>query len=290
MMIKYQYQVIRYIHDQFTGEFGNIGVVLYSPSKNYLACKVVNRYARLSEFFGDINGHFLLSGLKRLEIAISKIAEDPNTFLAGKKSEQGLDLITSHILPKDDSALQFTDVVHGIDIDPEITLHDLFERIVERYNADDYASRHTDQYAWSKIYKNYFDKYGITKQLKKHKVVANNNDEIVFDKAWKNGVWNCYQTLSFDLKTDDAVKNKIYKWSGIIRALENAGESINLFFLTTSPKHKELENLIEDTLTVSDQALRVDIIKEDKADDFAANVRKEMEKSNILGPADDEPF
>ena len=31
MMKPYQYQVIRYTHDRVTGEFVNVGVVLYVP-------------------------------------------------------------------------------------------------------------------------------------------------------------------------------------------------------------------------------------------------------------------
>ncbi len=57
-MIKYQYQILRYVHDQFTGEFGNLGVVMYAPKNRFLKCKVVSKYARLSSFFGEINGQF----------------------------------------------------------------------------------------------------------------------------------------------------------------------------------------------------------------------------------------
>ena len=73
-MIKYQYQILRYIHDQFTGEFGNVGIVLYVPETNFLRCKVVSRYARLSDFFGDINGQFLVSGISILRPASTKSA------------------------------------------------------------------------------------------------------------------------------------------------------------------------------------------------------------------------
>jgi len=289
-MIKYQYQILRYIHDQFTGEFGNVGIVLYSPESNFLRCKVVGRYSRLSDFFGDINGQFLVASIKHFEIRINKIGQNINDFIQERKSGGELSSITGYLLPKDDSALQLTDTHYGIDLDPEIALADLFERVIEKYNSDGQATPHTDYYAWSKVYKNYFDKYGITRKLKKH-TVETSKDTINFDKAWKNGVWNCYQALSFDLKSEDAIKGKVYKWSGIIKALETSQEKLHLYFLTTSPsEHKDLEAFIKDTLTLNEDVLAVEIVDEHDAESFAARVRKDMEASRLLQPDDEDPF
>jgi len=289
-MIKYQYQILRYIHDQFTGEFGNVGIVLYVPETNFLRCKVVNRYARLSDFFGDINGQFLVSGIKHFEASINKIGENVVGFIHDRNLKEELSSITSTVLPKDDSALQLTDIFFGLDLDPEIALADLFERVIEKYNSDGQAIHHTDYYAWSKVYKTHFDKYGITRKLKKH-TVATSKDTIDFDKAWKNGVWNCYQALSFDLKSEDAIKGKVYKWSGIIKALETSQERLHLYFLTTSPhEHGDLTAFIKDTLTLKDDNLAVEIVEEDRAEAFVAKVRKDMEASNLLPPEDEDPF
>lgn len=288
-MIKYQYQILRYIHDQFAGEFGNVGIVLYAPEENYLCCKVVGRYSRLSDFFGEINGQFLIASLKHFETNINKIAKDLNE--SKIQTEKELALITSVILPKDDSALQLTDVIYGLDVNPEIAMIDLFERLIEKYNGTTQFTANTDQYAWSKVYKTYFDKYGITKNLKKH-VVETKKDTINFDKAWKNGVWNCYQVLSFDLKTEDAIKSKVYKWSGIIHQLETAHEKLKLYLLTTSPKqHKEFESFIKEMLIHKHNTLAVDLIEEDKAEEFAASVLKEMKDSKIIEAEDeDSPY
>lgn len=288
-MIKYQYQILRYIHDQFTGEFGNVGIVFYAPEENYLRCKVVGRYSRLSDFFGEINGQFLINSLKHFEVTIKKIAERLNDPTA--QMVQELELITSTILPKDDSALQLTDVVYGLDVDQEIALHDLFERVIEKYNGTNQFTANTDQYAWSKVYKTYFERYGITQNLKKH-IVETQNDVINFDKAWKNGVWNCYQALSFDLKSEDAIKSKVYKWSGIIHQLETSNEKLKLYLLTTSPKqHKEFELFIKEMLILKNNTLFVDLIEEDKAEEFAASVLKEMKESGIIDSEDEKrPF
>lgn len=275
-MIKYQYQIIRYVHDQFSQEFGNIGIVLFSPDRKFLNCKVITKFSRLSGFFGEINGYFLINSLKHFELRISQIA---------KELPDGLNIteITKSILPKDDSALILTDTFYGVDLAPEIALYDLFERIVDKYSKDNYSEKHTDSYVWKNIYKTYFDKLGITQNLKKH-TVETGKDKINFDRAWKNGVWNCYQSLSFDLKNDDSIKSKVYKWSGIIRELESSHEQLKLYFLTTAPQaeHANLKSFIDETLSLDKETIKVRIIEEKDAEKFAEKVRADMEKSNAL--------
>lgn len=288
-MINYQYQILRYMHDQFTGEFANVAIVLYAPQQSYLHCKVVSRYARLSDFFGEVSGQFLMASLKRFEAAINRLGDEEQGLFSGVAGEKNLQAITVAILPKDDSALQLTPVIYGLDVTPDAALQDLFDRMIEKYNAEGGTQRQTDQQAWSGVYKNYFERYGVSRKLKKH-TVSTKKDAIEFDKAWKNGVWNCFQPLAFNLKTEEAIRNKVYKWSGIIRELETAKEEVHLYFLTTSPQeHRELKSFIEDTLTHKDDKLRVDIIKEEEAEAFASRVRKDMEKSKVI--EDDEvPF
>lgn len=283
-MKKYQYQVIRYMHDQFTGEFVNVGIILYSPEDSFLQIKVIKRYSRISQFFGGINGDFLLGTLRKFEEIIKEIAIELKTISNPYKR---VDEITAKILVKDDSALQLsTEIFSGIDIDLNIALYDIFDRLVQKYQAEESISQHTDQYVWSKIYKRYFDQQGITKQLRKHSFVTE-KDTIEFEKSWKNGVWNCYQPLSLDLKTEDSIKSKVYKWFGVIKQLETSNEPINLFFLTSTPhQHSELKPFIDKMLGTSNEPkLKVDLIDESEAAGFVATVRQQMEESGKINNA-----
>lgn len=125
--------------------------------------------------------------------------------------------------------------------------------------------------------KKHFDENGITNKLKEH-IVQTEHDVIQFDKAWKNGVWNCYQTLSFDLKRTDSIKSKVYKWSGIISELENSPENLHLYFLTISPsKNKTIKRFIEDTLSRQSKKIQVSIVTEKQAESFAISVKNEIE-------------
>ncbi len=277
-MKKYQYQVIRYIHDYATGEFVNVGLVIYEPTLSYLRCKVIPRFGRVSNFFLDVKGHYLISTLKYLETEINKIADN---IYGSASSYLGIEAITSSILPKDDSALVCTEAFMAIDTDMDMAFNDLFERLVNKYTEDPEANPHNDNYAWKQYYKEYFEKYGLTKKLGKHSVKTN-TDVIEFDKAWKNGVWNCYQSVSFDLSRTDSIKNKAYKWSGILKQLETTNEPLHIYFLTAAPKKDGgLKKLIEEALTLNSPNVSVTLVTENEAEQFAEKVKKDMGKSCV---------
>ncbi|WP_114939437.1 DUF3037 domain-containing protein [Mucilaginibacter endophyticus] len=282
-MKTFEYQVVRYLHDRTTGEFVNVGIVLFEPESRFLDAKVLTKFSRISNFFEEFNGYFLLSTLKHFQKEIRSVNVDLLFFNSSDfikfPDKFGLLEITNKILIPDDSALFVSESKKALDLDAQKALDDLYDRLVDKYTTDSAKEIHSDAYAWNKIYKTHFDKLGITAQLKDH-TVKTDNDQIKFDKAWKNGVWNCYQSLSFDLKKDDAIKNKVYKWSGIIKELESSKEKINLYFLTTSPKANEhLKSFIKDTLSQSDADINVTIVTENEAEQFARKVKTALEKT-----------
>lgn len=285
-MISYQYQILRYFHDQFTGEFVNIGLVLYFNNYKILISDFTNKYSRISQFFNEINGNYLLSTLKDLKNQFKSILLDENIKF------QTVEEITSYILPKDNSSLSFSEVYSGVDILPiDIDLkehfqnifEDLFERLVNKY-LQDKSEIKNDSYVWKNIYKNYFEKLGLSDKLDNHSVKTK-RDEIVFEKAWKNGVWNCYQPISFTLKNSEYIKNKVYKWSGIIQELKTSDENISLCFLSSLPKneHPELIELIKDNFKEKDFGnLKVNLIEENEAESFVNNLKNQMIKSGLF--------
>ncbi|MGY6560727.1 MAG: DUF3037 domain-containing protein [Luteibaculaceae bacterium] len=274
-MKKFQYQIVRYTPDRVTGEFVNVGIIVYQQETNFLQGKFITKYSRISQFFTDVNGHHIVSSLKHFEKELSILSERLTELFTNYRL---VSEITSSILPQDDSALTCSEVLFGIDINPIHSLDDLYERLVVKHFQDTNKDQKDDKYVWKKVYKQYFDKYQITDKLKSFSVKTS-NDEIEFDKAWKNGVWNCYQTVSFDLKRTDAIKNKVYRWSGILNELEHANEELHLYFLTIRPtKNKQLIKFIEDTLSKRlSNSVKVTLIYETQADKFVASVKKEIE-------------
>jgi len=278
-MREYQYQIVRYIHDRVTGEFVNVGIVVYQADSKFLKGKFINKFSRISQFFLDVNGQYIISTLRQFESELKITAIRLNELFSNYSS---LSEITESILPKDDSALVCSELQLAIDIDCDIAIDDLFHRIINRYTEETEKDQLDDKYVWRKVYKQYFDKYEITNKLKPH-IVKTDNDEIEFDKSWKNGSWNCFQTLSFDLKRNESIKNKVYKWSGILSELENSNEKLHLYFLTVRPTiNNSINKFIEDSILKHDgQSLRVTMINEKDAENFAAKFKKEIEEHQL---------
>jgi hypothetical protein len=274
-MKTYQYQIIRYTHDLVTGEFVNVGVVVFEPETGYLKSKFTTKFGRVTQFYSGVNGHSLLNTLKAFENEVKRIARQLHELF--RNDFKTIDEITNEIIPKNDSALQCTEMSYALDINLEIALEDLFERMVDRYNQDVVSDTLDDKEVWKAFYKEHFDKYGVTNHLKHHSITTQ-NDIFEFDKAWKNGVWNCYQSLSLDLKNPSSIKDKVYKWVGKLNELETAYERLNVYFLTIYPERNDLQKFIIDTLSNGNlhEYLTVKIVNETEAEAFAKKVQKEI--------------
>jgi hypothetical protein len=273
MMKPYQYQVIRYTHDRITGEFVNVGVVLYLPEDRFLKTLVTNRYARVSNFFPSASGLAIVQMLRQFRREVERVAQQYDELFPMPAS---LETITNGILPKDDSALSLTPLLRGVDVDPQIALDDLYYRLVEKYLMVDQTTSQTGEEAWRQAYKTYFDKYGITNRLVEHKVETH-SDSFVFDKAWKNKVWHCYQPLSLNLADSNSVKSKVYRWSGILRELATAHEVIHLtFLLTRSEEFANESKFVYNKLTYQSESLWVNVVTEDEAETVARDVEQAL--------------
>ena len=274
MMKTYQYQVIRYTHDQVTGEFVNVGVVLYAPVDRFLKAVVTTRYARVSNFFPSASGQALVQSLRQFKREIDRISKQNDELF---QMSSTLEVITNSILPKDDSALHLTPMARGIDVDSQIALDDLYSRLVEKYLTADETTSQTDEEAWRQVYKTYFDQYGITNRLIEHEVQTR-NDSFTFDKAWKNEIWHCYQPLSLNLSDWNSVRTKVYRWSGILNELATTEEHIHLtFLLTRSRAFNGVDNFIQNRLEYVSDHLSVEVVTEDKAESIAIEVKQAIE-------------
>src|SRR5690606_2275015 len=65
-------------------------------------------------------------------------------------------------------------------------------------------------------------------------------DRVLFDHAWKNGDWHCYQPLSFDLASAESIREKAARWSGHMTGLSKSPEHIRPYFLVGPPERAAL--------------------------------------------------
>lgn len=274
-MKRYEYQILQYRHDIVTSEFVNVGVVLYSQEQNFLKIKVLNKYMRISNFFADADGQYIKNKLKEVAEAIKNIEREGHLFYAQFAHIKD---ITSKVLNVDDGSLYFSPPKQGIDVSLELALEDTFERMVNKHHGlnSSYAS---DEKVWKEVYKKYFDELGITSQLTTH-TIETKTDIFEFEKAWKNGIWNIYEPIGFDLADNTTIKNKVYKWFGKLNELSQITEPTQIFFLANMPQDHTLKQFIEQKLLIDFENLHIKIIDAPQAFDFAKAQKEKMSLQN----------
>ncbi len=280
-MNTYQYQVLRFLPDRVSGEFVNLGVVVFDPVKMQLISHFYSKITRTSSFFPTINSRYLSSTIKFLQKEFDSLSRKFNAELPFERIES-IDSITKSILPKDDSSLFFTPEKKLLELSIEIAANDLYEQFVLNYVQDDDREYTTDKEVWNNVYKSYFDEFKITEHLTPHKVITA-MDTWEFEKAWKNGTWNCFETISFDLVKEESIKDKTYKWSGKLEELKTSDERLHVYLLSKLPAHHpELNHFIETKLGNVKLADRVtvELVSGDNAESFARKIKEEMDQHN----------
>lgn len=277
-MIIYQYQILRYTPDQVSEEFVNLGVVLFDQHNRLLVSRFVDKGSRVSTIFPDVNPRYLVSTLKYIKGAFHSIAERFSGELHFSKRND-LEEITASVLPKDDSALVFSPVKLGRDINLKAACDDMFARIILHNMSDaDEVELRRDREVWNKVYKTYFERYDIVHRLHLH-TIKTKNDVLRFDRAWKNGQWNCFESIALDLTRPDSIKNKVYKWVGKLDELQTSKEPVTLYLLSVLPQAEDLRKFIYRKLDNKKfKTSKVKLVTEHEAENLAKKFKTEMNR------------
>lgn len=276
-MINYHYQILRFLPDRVNEEFVNLGVVVFDPQKRLSTSRFIDKASRVSAFFPEVNTRYLSTTLKFLQAEFFNLSSKFSQELQLDRMGD-LNQITKSVLPKDDSSLVFSETKKGRDLNVGIACDDLFERVVLRnISEQDEIELRNDREVWNKVYKNYFEKHKISNRLHAH-TVKTKNDELHFERAWKNGKWNCFETVSFNLTRLDSIKNKVYKWAGKLDELRSSKEPISLYLLSVLPADKDLIKFINRKLNDKEfDHSTVTLITEDEAESLTRQLQKEIE-------------
>lgn len=274
IMKPYQYQIIKYVHDHFTGEFVNIGVVVFEPESQYLQCTVSTKSKRITDMFPKADGKAVVQSLRYFKEQLTKKS---NELKGIYKPSISLSEITSQIIPIDNSTIQYSKVNIALDIDFDAALSDLYKEMVDKYtNQKQSTSTPSDEAIWRQKYKKFFKEAGIIKKLKPHSI-STPNDEFVFSKSWKNDIWHSYEPLSLEQKDMEDIKSKVYIWAGKLKGIKQSDEKMSITLLSSLNKeHQDLKPFVEEYLVDQSNDVKIDIVYEDQIVEFVAKVKEEM--------------
>jgi hypothetical protein len=236
----YTYTVLRYVHDVVTGEFVNVGVVFYLPRSNTLRISTRTTITRIKSVFPDLDRYAFTSAMRSVRRGIQKVANSLETegFL---KSEGDAGVFARAVLPPDESTLQWSPTGSGITDNPDEALARIYERFVGRYDRK-LNHRRSDDEVWRPVRRK-LEERNINAGFQE-KIIRGGLDDILFKHAWKNGVWNVYEPVSFDLADSDGIKSKAREWFGHLAAVTADGptELFKAHFLVGAPHDPKLSS------------------------------------------------
>ncbi|MBY2951865.1 DUF3037 domain-containing protein [Rhizobium leguminosarum] len=271
---RYTYTVLRYVHDVVTGEFVNVGVLLYAPKSNLVKVAVRTSIGRIKHVFPDLDRQAFLSAVKAAERSVRKIS---------KGLEQG-DLLAEYgdaasiarkVLVADDSSLQWSSVSGGLTEDAEKTFDRVYRRYVSRYDAKS-PHRRSDDEVWRPV-RLLLEEKNVPVEFDE-KILAGTSDEIVFKRAWRNGVWHAYEPLSFDLADAEGIKDKARRWRGHLEAVHDGLQSdLKLHFIVGAPQNHALLGAFQNAIKIlSEAAFRPEIYQESEIPQLVSKIEDEL--------------
>lgn len=229
MTYPYSAITLRYVHDVVTGEFINIGVVLYAPEQRFLGAKFAPNQRRISRLFSGADTSHIKRVVAYIEQQFDALSNEVGTGLSLNAGARISDVVR-RVLPHDDSSLQWSDESAGLTPNPEMALESLYQRQVDRYSHP-IATRSQKEKQVTDIF---LHGLGAAQEMLVVKEISNELSAHTFRHAWKNGKWNCYEPISFDLSDSSSMKEKAMKVVGNGLTLADA-EEYKVYFLLGGP-------------------------------------------------------
>ncbi len=273
----YSYAFLRYRQNTEAGEFANIGVALWAPESRFLGFQGSRRFSRLTHFFGDLDkdGYRLLvaHAERRFDLLNEHLQADSLRLEPLPESVRELAL---QVVPEDEGSVFWSSARGGVCENPNAELAGIYSEFIGRFNDAQEHSRRDDGQVFRETFRPVFADTAIAPVITEHRIEAPLLSH-VFKTAWKNGVWNVYETLSFDLLKSEDIEAKASKWLGRSINLKKSPENPRLHFLLGRPsleRNRLAYGKAKDILAGAD----VDLIEEDAVVDFQNALRKEVHK------------
>ncbi len=273
-MNPYSYCFLRYRQDPESGEFANIGVALWCPQERFLDFQGNERYARLKHFFGDIDDKGFRLLVAHVGRRFDSLAEQiGNGLPLDGQPESVLDL-ARQVVPRDDGSLIWGPARGGFTADPRAEMRRLYERYIGRHCQNEKARRDEPQ-VFREVYRSAFENHVVAPRICEHEIVAPLANH-VFKHAWKNGVWNVYETISFDLLESDSIERKAHTWFGRSVHLIQSPDRPKLHYLLGKPTLETHAGKYEKAKKILSSAEDVRLVEEDEVEYFAAELQRNI--------------
>jgi hypothetical protein len=278
MKTGYTYTLLRYIHDTVTGECVNVGVALLSPDAHFVGARCRDTSGRIIKVFPGVDGDSFKFLMQHIEKQFSILGDQLRQELPlGPQPSNIMDLAL-RVLPADDSSLQWApNIGSGLTEDPKATLDALFKRMVMFHDEKKAVYRRDDTAVW-RNYRRDLETQHVLKYLKP-KTISCAGDQIEFGQAWKNNVWHCLAPVSFDLASDESMREKAHRWLGQLMSLKASREKFKVYLLLGEPQQPDLKHAFTKTLRILEMIpVTKELVRERDSACFAKNLAADIAK------------
>ncbi len=249
------YSILQYRHSLILGELLNIGVLFYLPKKNQLVFENGDT-TRVKSIYPEIDLHLVNAYIQNIN---SKVFDYNNRKLLDIKIDNLNELIHSHILHEDASALVFSPTYTTVN--KRTNEYQFIKEyshllLVGLAAKKEQASKHNEAYI-SRIYTKYItsrDKKVFDSKIIKDKVLNNGTFQLKFDFAWQNGTLNLVKPLSFDLSSAHSILAKSAEYNSYLTWFKDDAKKNNCSFdfLIAEPQKRTLYKPYEEALQLID--------------------------------------
>jgi len=276
MKTAYTYTVLRYVHDTATGEFVNVGVVLYAKDVRYASAQCRTTYGRISKTFPGMDGEAFKNVMRYVQSRLEELGDGIRSELPLEGLPQSVIEIAHQVLPPDDSSLQWSPVGGGLSEDPSLTLEMLYDRLVNRYDERQQQERRSDEEVWRKYRRNLETRHVLGHLQSKTITVA--DDEVDFRYAWRNSVWHCLEPVSFDLSSGDSIRDKAHRWLGQVSSVKDSSDKFKVYLLLGEPQLDSLRPAFDKAVSILRKLpVENEIVREENAVAFSERFAHEIE-------------
>ncbi len=131
------YAIVRFMPFAETGEFGNVGIVLFAPNARHFGFQLLgNRIARITHFFDQVEGQTLRNCMRNAREELQRIHDLLRGLGTDKRlkkfDREGALHLWQQILKPSESMIRFSEPRVVLAQDPHAKLKELFEYYVER--------------------------------------------------------------------------------------------------------------------------------------------------------------
>jgi len=283
-MAAYQYTLIKYVHNDASGECVNVGLAFLAPEGRLLRVKFNQRYGRISQFFlNAFDGDHYRNMVRALTDHFDRVADSlkaQGSFLeAFRDLPNELTKIMETALPEDSTTFRCGPVHGGVTSDIDGRFDRLFAEFVTRHEKPTARPLRQESQMWSE-FEQLVRQRNLDESLRPQ-TLSSDIYQYEFHGSYQNGKPNVIEPISFDLLGGSSIVEKANQWAGRLVALK-LGRDFAFHAILAPPTNVSLRPYFDRALrllsTQKDVVKHLIVEKEDQ--DQLEHLLREIDAAN----------